>query len=68
MSYFSIEKVILKIQKNHLIPRHISQLKNNSKNSSKIYYNSLKIINGEFSQHEIKSCHLSGNSKKYIYF
>jgi hypothetical protein len=27
---------------------YISQLKNNSKNNRKIYYNSLRVINGEF--------------------
>jgi hypothetical protein len=33
-------------------------IKNNSKTSRKIYYNSLRIINGEFSQHASMPHHL----------
>ncbi len=52
------------MQENHFIPRHISPLKNNSKNYRKMYFNSLSVINGEFSQHasmphHLMSCHLS---------
>jgi hypothetical protein len=55
----------------HLMP-HFS-IENNSRNSRKIYYNSVKIINGEFSQHASMPHHLSAlknnskNSRK-IYF
>jgi hypothetical protein len=53
-------KIILKIQENHLIPRHISLLKNNSKTLNiYIYYNSLRVINDEFSQHVNMSHQLS---------
>jgi hypothetical protein len=34
-------------------------LKNNSKNSRKMYYNSLKVINDEFSQHASMPLHLT---------
>jgi hypothetical protein len=32
------------------MPHHLSSLKKNSKNSRKMYYNPLRVINGEFSQ------------------
>jgi hypothetical protein len=75
---FVIWKLILKIQENQLILCHISPLKNNSKNSRKIYYKSLRVINGESPQHASMSCHPmsphisplknnSENSKKYIF-
>jgi hypothetical protein len=41
----------MKIQENHLITYHISPLK--------MYYNSLRVINGEFSQHASMPRHLS---------
>jgi hypothetical protein len=47
-----------KIQGNYIISRHISPLKNNSKNSKKIYYNSLRVINYEFSKHVSMLHHL----------
>jgi hypothetical protein len=57
----------------HLMPCHISPLNNNSKTSRKIYYNSLRVINGEFSQHASMPRQLSplkNNSKNFrnIYF
>jgi hypothetical protein len=39
-------------------PTSHSPLKNNSKNFRKMYYNSLRVINGEFYQHAIMSHHL----------
>jgi hypothetical protein len=48
-------------------------IENNSKNSRKIYDNSLKVINGEFSQHASMPRHLSPlknnfeNSRKNIF-
>jgi hypothetical protein len=55
------------------MPHHLSILKNNYKNSRKIYYNPLRVINEEFSQHADLSDHLSpltNNSKNYrkMYF
>jgi hypothetical protein len=32
------------------MPHYPSPLKNNSENSRKMYYNTLRVINGEFSQ------------------
>jgi hypothetical protein len=55
------------------MPHHISSLKNNSKNSIKMYYNSLWVINEEFSQHASMPHHISPlknnseNSRKYIF-
>jgi hypothetical protein len=111
----SLLKMILKIQEKHILPHHLSLLKNNSKNSRsmshhiyplknnyknlrksphptshsslknnlinsrKIYYNSLQVINDEFSQHASNPNHLmshylsplknnSKKSRKYIFF
>jgi hypothetical protein len=52
------------MQENNLIPRHISPLENNLKNSTKMNYNSLSLINSDFSQyasmpHHLMSRHLS---------
>jgi hypothetical protein len=55
------------------MPRHISPLKNNLRNLRKIYYNSIRVINGEFSQHTTMPHHLSSlknnsiNSRKCIF-
>jgi hypothetical protein len=51
-------KIILKIQGNHIITHHISPLKNNSKNSRKMYYNSIRVINSKLSQHTSMPHHL----------
>jgi hypothetical protein len=68
-----------KNQANHLIPPHISPLNKIKKTLQKcIYYNSLRVINCEFSQHasisrHLMSCHISPLKNKFessrkIYF
>jgi hypothetical protein len=58
MSYFPLKNNSEKCRK---LPHPMSyfSIENNSKPSRKIYYNSLRVINGEFSQHTSMSCHLS---------
>jgi hypothetical protein len=55
------------------MPHHIFPLKNNSENSRKIYYKSLRVINEEFSQDAGLPRHISplkNNSENYrkMYF
>jgi hypothetical protein len=66
----------------HLMPRHISLFKNNSKNlrklphisplkiikknSSKIYYNSLRVINGKKIQHVSMPCHMMSRHLSHL--
>jgi hypothetical protein len=53
--FFFIEKIILKIQENHIMPHHLSPLKNNYENSSSIP-NHLSLLKNN-SKNSRKSLH-----------